>query len=290
MDTGHTRDTGRLSSLRNLLGISLGGLGVVICVAALVVIWIVRVRVGQLNENVFAGLDRTLVAVGQRVSQTRDRVRDAKLTTADVEKSLLDWTKRRAGERVAAQLNAQEKADRVSALLQQAGDWLEIAESSAGLVNELLSNLPRASEQADVPSLGRLIEEIAAARAQLAEAADVVARIRERIVAVGDEKSRQERIEQAAQLTVRVADTLGSLDSRLEKFGGRVSEVQDRLRELKTRTSWWIRVVTVGVTLLILLMAAGQFALCWLAWNGWRYRAPADSSWTKGHPDAANAS
>src|SRR5689334_23246681 len=101
-------------SLSYVAGVSLGSLGIVICVAALLTIWIVRVRVGQLVERTFAGFDRSLVAVGQRVAQTRDRVQNAKLTTADAAKTLGEWTTRAAGERIAVQLNAQEKVDRVS--------------------------------------------------------------------------------------------------------------------------------------------------------------------------------
>ena len=122
----------------------------------------------------------------------------------------------------------------------------------------------------DTTSVDGLIEEIASFRSQLAEATECVARIHERTAETSEEKSLEERIEQAVQLALRVAATLGSIDSRLEKFENRLSETQKNLQGLKTKTRRWILVVTIGITLLMVWMAAGQVALCLLAWNGLR--------------------
>jgi hypothetical protein len=122
----------------------------------------------------------------------------------------------------------------------------------------------------DTTSVDGLIEEIASFRSQLAEATEFVARIHERTAEASEEKSLEERIEQAVQLALRVVATLGSIDSRLEKFENRLSETQKNLQELKTKTHRWILVVTIGITLLMVWMAAGQVALCLLAWNGLR--------------------
>jgi hypothetical protein len=256
-------------SFLDVAGIVLGGFGIVICVAAMVVIWIASARFSQLTENVFGKLDGSLVAVRKRVDQTRDRVRMAKITTDDMEKSFREWTRREAGERVTLQLSLAEKTDQIWAILEQAGAWLEIAESSVGLVNEVLSNR-YSSEQADAPSLDQLLVEIASVRAQLAEAMNVVAGIRERIATAADEPTPRERIQQAAQFTLRLAATLGSVDSRLDKFAMRCSETQNRLQALKAQTTWWIRIASIGVTLLSMLLAAGQVALCRLSWSRFR--------------------
>ena len=232
------------------------------------VLWIASSRLGRASDILFGKLDRSLVAVRQRVVQTQDRVQAAKITAGDVEKSLRQWTGREAGQRVALQLNAVERTERLEAILQQAGDWLDIAESSAGLVKEVLTIRDRAGEGALAPSIDQLIEEVASVRAQLAEATQFVANIRERIVAAGEEQSAAERIQQAAQFTVRLATTLGLLDSRLDHFGERLSTIQSDLEQLKLNTRCWLRLATIGVALVILLMAAGQVAMCRLAWNG----------------------
>jgi len=64
---------------------------------------------------------------------------------------------------------------------------------------------------------------------------------------------------------MRVAGTLGSIDSRLKKLENRLLETQGNLLGLETRTLRWILVATVGITLLAVWMAAGQTALCLFA-------------------------
>jgi hypothetical protein len=257
-------------TLLNVAGITLGGIGILVCLASIIVLWMASARLGRVSESAFSKLDESLVAVRQSTVETRDRVREAKITTEDMEKSLREWTRREAGQRVALRLNVVEKADRVSAIMQQAGVWLDFAESSVGLVNEVLSNGPSTSEPADAPSLDQLIKEIASLRVQLTEAMNEVAKIRERLATGGDEKSSSERIEQAAQFALRVAATLGSMDSRLDGFGERLSAIQNRLQELNSKTRWWIALTTIGIALLILWLAAGQVALCRICWAGWR--------------------
>jgi len=257
-------------TLCNVVGISLGGIGIVVCAAAITVLWIATARLGRVTENLFSRMDRSLVAVRQRVVQAQNRVAAAKISTEDIEKSLRDWTRREAGERLALQLNAAEKSERLASTLQQADVWLEVAESSVGLVREMLSIATSTSAPTDTASVDKLMEEIASLRGQLGEATEFVGRIHERITATGDDKSLDERIQQAVQLALRVVATLGSTDSRLGEFADRLSVSQSELQELHTRTQRRILWAASGVTLLIIWMAAGQIALCFLGWRGMR--------------------
>jgi chromosome segregation ATPase len=138
------------------------------------------------------------------------------------------------------------------------------------LVKDVLSSGVFAIAAADTRLVDQLIEEIAAIRNQLTEATKVVAGIQGRIVAAEDERSTAERIDQAAEFALRLAATLGSLDSRLEKFGKRISATQIHLEEVESTARRWMVVATVGVALVILLMASGQVALCRLAWKNVR--------------------
>jgi hypothetical protein len=45
-------------------------------------------------------VDGALVVVRERVVQTQDRVKAARITTDDIEKALKGWAKREAGERL----------------------------------------------------------------------------------------------------------------------------------------------------------------------------------------------
>ncbi len=253
-----------------LLTLLFGLLGLAGCIAAIVGNWSVSARLSQATENVFGTIDRSLVVVLERVAQTQDRVEAAKITTEDIEKTLKDWAKREAGERLALRFDVAEKTDQLASTLQQADHWLEISEASVELVQRALSMGSSTGAPTDTTSVDRLIAEIASLRTQLGDTIEVVARIHERVTKTGEEKLLGRRLEQTLQLALRVVATLGLLDSRLEKFENRLAETQNNLQGQKIRTLRWILVVTIGITLLMVWMAAGQIALCLLAWNGLR--------------------
>jgi hypothetical protein len=102
---------------------------------------------------------------------------------------------------------------------------------------------------------------VAALRSKLAEAADFATRIRDYTAEKNVATLLGPRIAQAAKLAVRMAATLGAVDSRLDKFTDRVSQAQEDLRELRIKTLRRIWLATVAVMLLLLWMGAGQAAL-----------------------------
>ena len=257
-----------------LLTLLIGLLGLAGCIAAIVGNWSVSARLSQATENVFGTIDSSLIVIRERIAQTQDHVEASKITTEGIEKTLKDWTKREAGERLALRLNAAEKTERLASTLQQADHWLEVSKSSVELVQQALLMGGSTGAPMDTTSVDGLIDEIASLRIQLAEATECVARIHERTAEASEEKPLKERIEQTVRLSLRVVATLGSVVSRLEKCENRLSETQKNLQGLKTRTLRWILVVTIGITLFMVWMAAGQVALCLLARQGLRRASP----------------
>jgi len=208
----------------------------------------------------------TLSTVGQRVAQTQERVAAARISTEEITGTLRDWAKREVGQRVAERLNAAEKSERLASIIEQADNWLEVAESSVGLVQDMLSINASSGAPSETTPIDQLLSEITSLRGQLAGATKIIADIHDRLAEAND--APPERIEQLAQIALPVVATLGSVDSRLNNLSDRLSAAQSRLQDLKTRSWRWILMVTVAVTLLIVLMAAGQVALCRLAWVG----------------------
>ena len=234
----------------------------------LIFLWIVSIRVGDVTEKLFNKADQSLVAVRGRVVQTKDRVAAAKISTNDLEKMLRNWTKLEVKQRVALNLNARERTERLASSLRQADDWLAVSVSSVDLVQEMLSMSASAGAPTDTTLVDELRGQIESLRAQLAEATEFVGRIQERIAALSDGKSPEERIEQAVQFALRVVTTLGSIGPRLEKLADRFSVAASQLQEMKDRTQRYRLYLTMGITLLMIWMAAGQAALSRLAWNG----------------------
>ena len=254
----------------SLLALTFGLLGLVGCLVALVGVWNLGSQVRQATDTVFEKLDGTVVIVHDRAVQTRNRLEASKITTEEVVTTLKDWTKHEAGQRVALQLGIEEKTERLASALQQADHWLEVSESSVGLVQQTLSVVSLAGAPVDPTAVDGLIEGLSSLRAQSAEATEFVTSIRDRTVKKSGERPLKGRIEQAAQLAVRVAATLGTMDSRLDKFTNRLSQTQEDLRELKAKTLRRIWLATFAVMLLILWMAAGQAALAFYGWQSLR--------------------
>ena len=61
----------RLKQISSLLALLLGLLGIVACVVATVVVWSTGSRLSKASENVFDGVDKSLMAVRDRVSGAR---------------------------------------------------------------------------------------------------------------------------------------------------------------------------------------------------------------------------
>jgi hypothetical protein len=261
----NTSTSRALKKLLTIIAVVLGSIGTIVCIALTIILCHVSARLDRATERVFDGIDRSFVAVHQRLIQTRDHLAAAAITSAEIEESLRDWTKRETGQRLSTRLNAEERSQQLASALEQADHWLEFAESFAGLIQRMTS----VDASTGATWIDPLVEEIVALRAQSRAAREFVSAIRNRIAGTNDEQSLGERIEQAAQVCLRLVATVGSLTSRLEKLVDRLPATQGQFQSLKSETQWWISVCTIGGTLLLILMAAGQVALCRLAWNGW---------------------
>jgi hypothetical protein len=272
--------TRQLKSWLYVIGICLGSVGIVVCAVLMIVLWIVSIRVGGATEKLFGKVDASMGVVHKRVVQTKDRVTTATITANDLETTLRNWTRREVGQRLAPHLDAAQKTEQLASSLRQADDWLEVSESAVGVVQEILSISASTSAPTDTTFVDELKEQIQSVRVQVAEATAFVGRIQERIAETSEAKLPEARIEQAIQLGLRVVATLGSIGPCLEKHADRITAAQSQLQDVKARTQRWRLCLTMGLSFLMIWMAAGQAALCRLAWNGWR---------TTSHPIAARS-
>lgn len=250
--------------------LSLGGLGVALCVAGIAGTWLVGARLNGTTENVFAQIDRSFVVVRDTVADAGKIVRNAKIASADIEQGLKNLTKKEVSDHLTLRLEVEEKAGRLASSLRQADHWLEFSQSSVQVVRQALELGNSTGAPVETDPADQLLEELASLRTQLAEATESVQRIAARASEAGEEKSLREGIDDGVRLALRVIATLGSIDSRLDDFTGRLSQTQAKAEELKTRTQRWIRIATIGMTLLIAWMAVGQVSLCL---HGWRQRS-----------------
>ncbi len=258
------------SRLILFLAFGLGLVGAIVCAIAIIGLWSVSARLRNTTDVVFANVDDSFVVIQERAQRTQDRVKASAITTKSIASSLKDWTTREAGQRLALQIDLSEKTDRLRYAMQQADDWLELSASSAKSMQQALSMVSELGAQIDTGRIDVVIEGIDSLRNQLVETTEFIDNLQKLTVAIGEEEPREERIDQAVRLTVRVIATLSSIDSHIEKFEARLLVTQKNVQALKIKTIKWIWVVTIGVATLIIWMAAGQVALSYLAWRSLR--------------------
>ena len=220
-------------------------------------------------RNLFGRVDHNLSEIRQRVPPVKERCEAAKITVHDIERTLREWTKREAGEQLSERLELSERTERIASSVQQADQWLEMSELSLELVQHMLF-ARRPTEPVESNSVGALLEEISNLRTQLSEIEDFTNAVHERTAPGGDGKPLRKRIEQALQLAVRTAATMGLIESGLEELDEKLSRVQFDLRKMENSTLRWILIAALGITLLMIWMSAGQVSMCRWAWRGIR--------------------
>jgi chromosome segregation ATPase len=245
-----------------LLLMIFGLVGFVICIVAVASAWIVEARINRVTQKVVGAIDDSCVVAGERIAKVQNHVEGLKITAADVERSVTNWSKSIARERLTARVDLDEKAGRLAFGLEQADRWLELTESSAQLAQRALDAASTLAIPVQTEPADRLLEELTSLRNQLTKANETVERLRERYSKAGQEELPDESLHDVTQLIVRVIATLGSIDSRLDSVGERLTEIQHQIRIAERKSLRWLRATAIGITVLVGWMAVGQIALC----------------------------
>src|SRR5205085_2195221 len=107
---------------------------------------------------------------------------------------------------------AQPKIERISQALDQADQWLENSVSSVELARQAVELMNSTGAAVDPELIDRVRSEAESLRAQLGEARELVAKIKGSTGDIDDDKTLEARMDQAAQMAIRVIATLGSID------------------------------------------------------------------------------
>lgn len=261
----------RARSWLDFVGIVAGALGILVGLAALILVWIVSARLRDGIDVLFDQAYGSLDLVSQRLVQTRDRIDGATQSADALEATLRAELESR--QQVAWRARAAERVDRLAPAVAQADRWLEGAESAVSLVRDRVLLSASTGVSPDTAPLDQLLERITALRLQLRQVEDSIGQIRERLAGTDDAESRdtrsttETRSAAVQQLAERVMTGLESVQSGLDGMSNRAAAAQIRLKEYVSGTKRQIRLITWGVVLLLVWMGAGQVALCRLAWR-----------------------
>jgi hypothetical protein len=127
----------------------------------------------------------------------------------------------------------------------------------------------------DAELVDSLLEQLGEVRGRLQQTTETVDGIRERVTKATEDEGLEGRIDELAQLALRVVATLGEVDSRLGESADKVADAQTKAQQLNSKTHSYLVIMGICAVLLIAWMMAGQVALCRLGWKGYRQRRSA---------------
>lgn len=238
--------------------IVIGIMGCVACAAAIACFWVCGSRLARANAEIFAGIDKSLVAVHGRLLDVRQLLGKMKITTEDVGVGLRKWARKQATERVSSRLQIEEKAGQLAKGMERVDEWMETSEASLQLLKQTFEVVESVGAPVDGALLDPLIGKVSALHGDLKQATRAVEGIRERAAELGAD---QERLQQAMELAGRVVVTMSDLDSRITELADKVPGIQTKAQLLKARIAFAIRAAQLAAILLLAWMAAGQASL-----------------------------
>jgi hypothetical protein len=216
---------------------------------------------------VFDGIDKALSAIGGRFGDAQKRVEESKITTEDIRQSVRNWTGKQASERLASRREVEQKAVRLVAGLQQADLWLESSGESIQRVQHAFVVGSSLGAPVDAELVDPLLEQLGEVRGRLQQATETVDGIRERVTETAEEDGLDGRIDELAQLALRVVATLGEVDSRLGESVDKLEDAQTKAQQLEAKTRSYIVTMEICAVVLIAWMMAGQVCLCRYLWT-----------------------
>jgi chromosome segregation ATPase len=213
----------------------------------------------DVNETVFATVDRGLDQTQERVRSVQDRVEKSRITTGEINQKLRDWAAREAKDRIAQQLEIEAHAEKLALHLQTADSWLETSTESIRGVQQLASLGQAFGARMDPASFDDLLEKLESVRSKLQDVEQSVHKVHGLVTDKEDEASRLAR---AVKLLGRTLATISELDTRLDEAANRIGALRTDATELKTRTSSLISWTAIACWTILAWIAAGQIALC----------------------------
>ena len=257
----------RLNRLFLFFTLLLGVLGVVVCAAAIVVVWSTGSRLSQTNERVFDRIDVSLAAVRDRILGAQQRVQGSKITTEDIGNGVRNWTQKKTSERLASRLEVEKKAGQLATGLRQADLWLETSEASILGIQQVFEMAGSLGAPVDDGVADTLLEKLGMLRGRLKESTETADAIRENIAKMAAGETPDERMSQVAPLALRIVATLGEIDTRLGNLAERLADTQTKGQHVESKTHFYIVAAEIFAVLLIAWMAAGQVCMCRYGWT-----------------------
>jgi hypothetical protein len=239
----------------------LAALGIVLCVAGTIGVWYVELRADRARQHLFERVGQALSSIDSRLVATQNLSAQSKFTVDDMQHGVQEWTKEKLSEGVAAHFDVEMKVQQLVKGLQQANLMLELSQNTFEHIGQALEVGNELGFSSDAKSVAPVLERLASLKDDLSRALDAVDSLGQRIHEIRDDESIADRTEQIATITARLIATFGKVDTRLVACRDRLTETQDKIGQLDTKTHRTFIAAAFCATLFLLWMLAGQLCL-----------------------------
>ncbi len=249
--------------------ILLSVLGLLLCLAGIVGVWIVKSRVKAIGNAAFSAADDSLNFVNakiDRVQQALDKSRQRVGWISNAAERLKDETAdaRKESEPLLQAL------DEVFQQLKAAESWLDSCHavaSSVSRVSEAVVSSEYAASHEDAAGIA-IAQRIQELSESVADALAKLQSVRQELVDLRDTGKLARKV--VVTVVVHVADLdgkLANLSARLEKFDGKVAHAKVSVAELRLKVHWWIRIAAVALTVLMAWFGVSQIGMIGRGWR-----------------------
>jgi hypothetical protein len=249
-----------------VLALLFGSIGVVACMAGIYGAWWLGSRLDQANEKLFSTVDKGLASAEERIAVAQKRAKDSRITSSEIGDKLRIWRAREAKERLASLLEIDGQAEKLTSQLETVDLWMDTSAESIRGVQRALELARLAGADVEPESLNDVLEKVVSLRETLQQAAQTVDVIRD--FATGKQsEADNNRLLRVTRVIARLLVTIGDIDTRLEEFVMRLSQLRTRAQQLNEKTTNYILLTTVGCYFILAWIGAGQAALCRCGWQ-----------------------
>lgn len=245
--------------LAGLLSGAAGAIGLVLCVAGLVGVWVGHVEVVRRVDRVFGGADQALTDTDGNLHRAADQLRKCQAELAAVREREADLTAHPPDQRAARRELSRKAVEGLGPQLGEARVVLEKATEIGLVANGLLDAL------AELPAVERSrvdTDRLKETSAQVGELTDQAARVSTLLARaapatdtqVGDETSRADGL---LRRTIGLA----------EEGSDRLATARQKVADGRARLMRWINGLAVALTIVLVWIAAGQVSLLIHGWS-----------------------
>jgi chromosome segregation ATPase len=249
--------------LSGLTLVGLGAIGIAVCLAGIVGLWIGASRLQQVNSRLFRQVDQLIIQVDQRATQARDAVGGARDLVDALQRTLHESAAELVAGRVASLPQIDNIEQRLVSAVERTDELVTISASTAELIEQLLATIDAIASERSIGLHGssELMATIQSTRESLVSASERLADVQRRLAEIRQKRGVDVNLSEITKLSLGLVAKLDVVQAQIAALGSHLDETKSRSARLQDRIRDWILAGECLILLLIAWISAGQFCL-----------------------------